>query len=439
MKKISYILYVSLLCLLCSCDKKTDPIVVGSLYGSVTDKTTGEPVKYAKIEIIQTGISVRTGDDGNFEFPEIEAGTYNLYVTKSGYLEYTTTDIPINEDNKDRPVNILLEKLPPALQIVDDSRHEIDSIVFGDVEGDEMRSFNIFNNSEDALEWEIVYKTDSWIKSFSKNAGNLNPGKPQAIVVTIDRTKLNPGYNSIVVHIVSNNGSKQLTITAVSISLLETLAVTEITSSSAVLNGRFNKTSTSAIVEYGFVYGIMPTPSLYNGAIKVVVKGTAQVGNFSYAISELVNGETYFVRAFAIAGNEEYYGETHSFIAQEVPYVTLLAANLMVQKTDLGYVDYWSAKRMCESSIIGGYNDWRLPTMDELMTLYNNKEFIGGFVDTPDYIEENITLYWSVDIEEEYYDQYGFFIDFISGTEYWTCISCDNNPVAHVRAVRTIK
>lgn len=425
-----FILFLILFGSFCSCNNKSEPKVVGALYGSVTDKATGEPIKYAKIEIMQTGLSVRTGDDGNFEFPQIEAGTYNLYVSKSGYSEYKTTDIQINEDSKDKPVHILLEKLPPALQIVDDARHEIDSVAFGDVEGDEMRSFNIFNNSEDALEWEIIYKTDGWIMSFSKESGTLASGKTQAIVVTIDRTKLNPGYNSIVVHIVSDNGSKELTITAISSSLLETLATTEITPSSAVLNGKFNKKPSSSIIEYGFVYGTMPTPSLDNGAIKVIVKGTAQVGNFSYSISGLTNGETYFVRAFAKTENEEYYGDTQSFIAQEVPYVILLSANLMVQKNDLGYVDWESAKVMCKSSIIGGYNDWRLPTVEELMILFNEQETIGGFYNDHTYSEDN--YYWS---GTYWRDGFCYCVHFSLGTIDTKSLAMRN----HVRAVRTIK
>lgn len=423
MKKVSYILFIISICSFFSCSKKDDPKVVGSLYGSVTDKATGEPVKYAKIELMPTGMSVRTGDDGNFEFVKIEQGSYNLYVTKSGYMEYKTNDIPINEDSKDRPVNILLEKLPPALQVVNDSRQEIDTISFGGVEGDEMRSFNIFNNSEDPLEWQIVYKTN-WIESFSKEEGILDKGKTQTIVVTIDRTKLNPGLNSTVVHIVSDNGSKQLTITATSIGVLETLEVTEITPSSAVLNGKFNKMPTSSVIEYGFVYGTMPTPSLDNGAIKVTIKGSAHVGNYSYAIN-LTNEETYFVRAFAKTDTEEYYGETHSFIAQDVPYVILLKAGIMVQKVDLGDVFWNSAVAMCESSIVGGFTDWRLPTIEELMTLYTEREHIGGF--------QSQASYWS---SSKYGSATSYYITFGSGSVGY---AADNYYSKRVRAVRSIK
>ena len=428
MKTLSYILSLVSFCVLCSCDKKTEPKVTGSLYGSVTDKATGEPIKYAKIELMPTGMSVRTGDDGNFEFVKIEQGSYNLYVTKSGYMEYKTNDIPINEDSKDRPVNILLEKLPPALQVVNDSRQEIDTISFGGVEGDEMRSFNIFNNSEDLLEWQIVYKPN-WIESFSKEEGILDKGKTQTIVVTIDRTKLNPGLNSTVVHIVSDNGSKQITITATSISIIETLEVSEITPSTAVLNGKFNKMPISPVLEYGFVYGTMPTPSLDNGAIKVIVKGTAHVGNYSYAISDLTNVETYFVRSYAITESEDYYGETQSFISQEVPYIALLSANLMVQKADLGSVYWNSAMTMCESSIVGGFSDWRLPSIEELMTLYTEREYIGGF--------NCQSEYWSsTNIHQNNGYTYYYYIYFSSGQQSYEKSATYNK---RVRAVRTIK
>lgn len=435
MKHLSYILFLSLLCILCSCEKKEDIKEMGSLYGTVSDKVTGEPIQNANIILQPTGVSVKTGNDGNFEFTNVEANTYNLYVTKSGYLDYKTTDIHVNASSKDKPVSVLLEKLPPALQVVDDSRHKIDSIVFGEIEGDEMRSFNIFNNSEDALEWEIIYKTDGWIKSFSKESGILEAGKTQAIVVTIDRAKLNSGYNSTVVHIVSDNGSKQLTITAVSINLIETLAATEVTPSSAVLNGKFNKMPTSSIVEYGFVYGAMPTPSLDNGAIKVVAKGTAQVGNFSYAISGLTNEETYFVRAFATTENNDYYGETQRFIAQDVSYVTLLIAGLMVQKTDLGCVDWASAMTMCESSVIGGFMDWRLPTIEELMTLYTEREYIGGFQCEWAQYNDSYTYWASTQLKAG--NTYSYYLSFTNGA-----ISYCNSAASYsrsVRAVRTIK
>jgi len=37
------------------------------------------------------------------------------------------------------------------------------------------------------------------------------------------------------------------------------------------------------------------------------------------------------------------------------------------------------ATNLCKNSILGGYRDWRLPTLDELTTIYHIKNIIGGF------------------------------------------------------------
>lgn len=45
------------------------------------------------------------------------------------------------------------------------------------------------------------------------------------------------------------------------------------------------------------------------------------------------------------------------------------------------------AARLCNDLVIGGYNDWYLPSKDELNKLYINRIAIGGFV--------NLAYYWS--------------------------------------------
>ncbi len=72
--------------------------------------------------------------------------------------------------------------------------------------------------------------------------------------------------------------------------------------------------------------------------------------------------------------------------------IELTTANLMVQTQDLGYVDWYSAISMCENSFLGGYTDWRLPTQAELMVLWNNIDYIGGFNTT---IGSGKAKYWS--------------------------------------------
>ena len=148
------------------------------------------------------------------------------------------------------------------------------------------------------------------------------------------------------------------------------------------------------------------------------------IGEFEVALTGLTTGAKYYVRAYAMNDDGISYGESVSFYSGEQDYVILQDAGLMVQRYDLGDVNWKSAKLLCENSTVGGYNDWRLPTIDELGVLYNNREYIGNF-DLDSY-------YWSS--SEAYYDYY--YMDFGTGNIYYRYNSSgyENN----VRAVRSL-
>ncbi len=61
---------------------------------------------------------------------------------------------------------------------------------------------------------------------------------------------------------------------------------------------------------------------------------------------------------------------------------------LVAAITDLGFMDWNNAKRVCEELILNGYSDWHLPSKEELNALYVNlKQLgVGGFADE---------FYWS--------------------------------------------
>lgn len=79
---------------------------------------------------------------------------------------------------------------------------------------------------------------------------------------------------------------------------------------------------------------------------------------------------------------------------------------------------------MCENSTLGGYTDWRLPDKDELMSMYTNKDYIGGFT---------TGSYWSS--SNYYYSSYSYYyVSFYDGY-----ISYDKNSYNKSgRCVRTI-
>lgn len=98
----------------------------------------------------------------------------------------------------------------------------------------------------------------------------------------------------------------------------------------------------------------------------------------------------------------------------------------MVQRYDLGCVGWDSAKLLCENSTVGGYDDWRLPTIDELGVLYNNREYIGNF--------DLDARYWSSSVTSNNY----YYMNFRTGNVYSMHVSYKNGCNYNVRAVRSL-
>jgi len=59
--------------------------------GTVTDKETQGPLDGATVIIEGTGRSATTKDDGSYSISDVEAGTYNVTTSKSGYINQTET------------------------------------------------------------------------------------------------------------------------------------------------------------------------------------------------------------------------------------------------------------------------------------------------------------------------------------------------------------
>lgn len=172
--------------------------------------------------------------------------------------------------------------------------------------------------------------------------------------------------------------------------VVETLPVSDLTESTAVFHGSISSKGIPNYTERGFVYSSAFVNPTIESDEKIKVSGTG-LGNYSANISNLEMGTTYHVRAYAINDEGVAYGEAVSFTPEHPDYVILQSAGLMVQKRDLSEsgISWNSANNLCENSTVGGFTDWRLPTIEELGTLYTNKEKIGNFKDTS---------YWSSSI-----------------------------------------
>jgi len=90
MKKIIYLVTAAAL-LFFSCTEKVNE--TGSIYGIITDKIDGEPMRAAGVELFKGEnllTKAVTGSEGNYEFNNLSNGQYILKVTVHGYrdIEY---------------------------------------------------------------------------------------------------------------------------------------------------------------------------------------------------------------------------------------------------------------------------------------------------------------------------------------------------------------
>ncbi|MBQ7661841.1 MAG: DUF1566 domain-containing protein [Prevotella sp.] len=201
-----------------------------------------------------------------------------------------------------------------------------------------------------------------------------------------------------------------------------TLSVTNILETSATLNGRIESPGDPAYTERGFLYSKSHEVPTINDAststVKVVVAGTNK--DFEANISSLTKGTKYYARAYATSSKGTAYGEVVSFTTDDKSEYIILG-NLMIQKQDLGSGNWGTAKEMCTNSRIGGYSDWRLPTIAELSVIYTHRVEIGGFVETG--------RYWSSTLSGSYY----YYLEFSNGEQH----TCPYSYDRYVRAVRT--
>lgn len=91
---------------------------------------------------------------------------------------------------------------------------------------------------------------------------------------------------------------------------VSTSAVTNISASSATLNGTIIEEGSPAYTERGFCYAKTGTPTISNN--KIVVSGSG-TGAYSTSVSSLEYQTTYYARAYAIQNGQTVYGNIVSF------------------------------------------------------------------------------------------------------------------------------
>ncbi len=365
MKKLGLFLLMGACVLFALIGCGEEELLPGSIYGVVTDKATGEPIRSAGVELSPGGAKTITGSDGSYEFAELEAGKYTLLLTKTGYEPFVSNEIKV-EAGKKVKTDIQLTLEPPSLRIVDDNKNDISELDFGSSSDDVTRMFNIFNDGVEKIEWTITTSVD-WIESVSRTEGELGSGKTQAIIVTIDRSKLESGENVTAIHVTSNNGSKQITVKAANgnvKAVVNTLAITDIKSSSVVLNGEIVTDGNPKYTERGFVYSTTENPTVETSISRLTVTMSADK-KFDYLLDKLTPEVTYYVRAYCIQNGDAVYGNSVSFnTSQYLPILTTMTAQNVTgtSATFVGVVDNVGIPPYTERGFV--YSTTSLPTYE---------------------------------------------------------------------------
>lgn len=210
---------------------------------------------------------------------------------------------------------------------------------------------------------------------------------------------------------------------------VETLTATDIDEAthSAVLHGKITNVGTPTYTERGFVYSTeYEAPTVAD--TKVVVSGVG-LGEFEARVSGFSAEAKTYIRAYVKNSKGISYGK--SVTVFDPSFINLPAAGIAVQRTDITGTKgaYWDdANSLCENSTVGGLTDWRLPTKDELMTMYSNRDFIGGFIITSSgYTYE----YWSSTPSSSYY----YYVSFCNG---YSSAAGSHTYKRSARCVRTL-
>lgn len=404
---------------LVSCgDDELEEEKVGSIYGIATELGTAEPMKAVGVELYKGSallLKTVTFDDGHFEFKELEPGDYKVNVVADGYEE-AKGDVVVEAGRQAR-IDLQIKKL---------QTHMVVRTTEVTIAGTKVTLTGeyTYESGYSPSEVGIMYATHE----NPKNGGELLKGKldntAKTISVTIeDLAKGTYYYQAYATNKVGKAYGEVRSFNMIFEPVITTLHPTNILSTTATLNGRIDAEGDPAYTKRGFVYSkLFPRPTIddpEDATTKVVVPGRSK--DFSANISTLTLNEKYYVRAYATNENGTVYGEVMSFKAGVTEYVII--DNLMIQKQDLGTGDWSTATQMCANSRVGGFSDWRLPTLAELSLMYTHRTEIGGF---------KSAYYWSSSrsSSSNYYWAYvfssGIQNDMYSSNKYY------------VRAVRTV-
>lgn len=548
MKRFIALLIIAISAIWTGCNNEDEQN--GAITGVVTDFATGEPVKNANVTLRPTGETTLTGSDGTYQFQYLSDGEYSISVSKAEYADLIDDYVIVIYKGKTIKRDVQIKKKATFLKITDMAGNDISVLDFGSEESVTSKSFNVFNNGTVNIECRLTHSCN-WISSLTTLPDVIYPGQTVNVTVNINRSNLASGENTTFLHIVSNNGSNDLKITATGASLpsVDMLSVNNIGYEYATLKGKILNEGLPKYTECGFVVGSSTNPTTEESLQTIRI--TPLSTEFTREISGLRPNKTYYVRAYALNANgvaysnemqfstkttvqpsgeymfpmflyergitlffrmqsfgeprplkygialfseatlegheyltfdicdNAYYVETPSegtlyranignliegevyyvstyvitrydtllwqsrYFKTRIPYETIgsLGVNIEDQywtenNQIVSQVSHYEAQNRCESLVLGNYDDWRLPTVNELLEIYNHRNEFGDSFYQGEYWTSTKNIDEGNFTGSSAWNNGYVSVDFSNGTIKY------NNPSLnyqkHVRAVRDV-
>ena len=368
-----------------SCTEKEEDFK-GTIYGTVTDYATGQPVGNVSVKLRPSGETTLTGSDGTYEFKDLEAGKYSLLLSKAEYADLDDNYIIELEAGKKVKRDVQLRKKIASLQITDMTGNDITTLDFGQDESVLSKSFNCYNNGTMTITCNFFYNCN-WIDTIVAIGTTIQPGQTLTVTVVINREKLSVGENRTIIHIISENGSNELTVLATGYGVPSVITgqISNVTTTTAECTGTVTSSGDGSVVDYGLCWSTSNVPTIETGNHISLGSG---VGTFSGTMTNLATNTTYYVRAYAANELGTAYGAVRQFTTKS-PYDLLPSFSFnghtykVAPDPHTNYEEYFSwtqADSYCQNLTFYGYSDWRMPTVEELECMYQNREQIGGFI-----------------------------------------------------------
>lgn len=420
-----------------SCTKDSEEVGLenGSIYGIVT--VTGEPLKGMGVSLFSYKsllLKTVTYDDGHYEFPDLKPGEYTIIVEAEGYETFSTSVVV--ESGRQARADMQLKIVKTYMNVV-----TYEAVVTGNTAL--LKGNYSYSSGYRPDDFGFYYSTSTPVSNGTKVKSNENErissSSDYSYDFKVNISDLSPGTYYVQAYAKNYKGTAFGDIRTFSVSgdpYAKTLAATNITQSAATLNGEIVFAGDPAYTERGFVYSsTFSNPTIDDPAsstTKRIVSGTSTL--FSANVDGLTENAVYHVRAYVKNANSTVYGESVEFSPKDpnLNVISIPSLGLMIQKYDISSGANWNdAKTLCQNSTVGGYTDWRVPTVGELRSLYDygvsvnwNENLVGVFMRTGN------AYYWSSTISNYYYS-----VDMSSGSSF---NSSNGSGTCRVRAVRNL-